>query len=212
MRKIVLILLALLPTFSLFSQRDNQQVVKRPVADWGTISFEDLKNNPLWGTMQDMESLTILDPNNFDISVEVENDFLYEKPKLRIDGNKIILDIHPKGEWCECLFPTNLNINICSTQKPGAYDAEGKNYEKTIHPIHIKVVKNRAWLPRCFWVIISIIGLILLILYIRAMLRKRRFKKYATITPIYYDRYGQEVDDGAGQKLRKKGFTAWFAR
>ena len=64
----------------------------------------------------------------------------------------------------------------------------------------------------CFWVIASIIGLILLILYIRAMLKKRRFKKYASITPIYYDKYGEEVDDGASQTLRKKGFSAWFSR
>lgn len=211
MRKIFTLLLALLPTFVLLARQDNQSTIDT-VINCGTITFDDLRSTPIQLTIHDMRSLASLDPHNFDISVKVENDFLYEKPELSLNGNTIILDIHPKGEWCECLFPTNLNVNICSSQKTGTYDTTGTNYKPIISHLRFKVVKTRAWLPRCFWVIASIIGLVLLILYLRAMLKKRRFKKYASISPIYYDQYGEKVDDGANQPLREKGFAAWFSR
>lgn len=205
-----LILIAVLRCFA--AREDEPQIVEKPVSDWGTMSFETLKTEPIGGTMIDEQSLATLDPNNFDLTVEVENDFLYDRPRVRIEGNMILLDIHPRGEWCECFFPKNLNIRICATQKEGAYDAEGKHYLKTVYPIHITVVKTRMWMPRCLWVLISIIGLILLFVYLRSISKKRRFKKNAVITPVYLDRYGIEVDDGAGQRLRKEGFVAWFAR
>lgn len=212
MKKQLFFLLLLLLAYRVPAQDSNRRITERPVAEWGTMTFEELKRDPIWGTMQDAQSLATLDPNNFDISVEVENDFLYEKPRLHIEGNKIILDVHPKGQWCECLFPKNLYIKICSTQKEGAYDEEGKHYETTVHPIHIVVVKSRTWFPRCLWVIVSMIGLLLLFFYLRSISKKRRFKKNAMITPIYYNRYGEEVDDGSGQRLRKAGFAAWFVR
>lgn len=212
MKKIIFLLLILCTTLCVSAQERRHKVVERPVVDFGTMSFEQLKHEPIVGVMQDAQSLSTLDPNNFDITVKVENGFLYDHPRLRLEGNKIILDVHPMGEWCECLFPKNLDIRVCATQKEGAYDAEGKYYEQTVHPIHITVVKSRAWVPRCIWVVFTIIGLLLLFIYLRAMSKKRRFKKNAAITPVYYDRYGIEVDDGAGQRLRKTGFGAWFVR
>ena len=212
MKRYWVLSLILVAVLRLAAQQDNRTVVEKPVIDWGTIPFEQLKNEPIWGTIKDENTLVNLDLNNFDITVEVENDFLYDRPRLHIDGEKFILDIHPRGDWCECLFPKNLNIRICSTQKEGAYDAEGLHYQTTVHPIHITVAKNRAWVPRCLWVMITIVGLLLLFIYLRAMSRKHRFKRNASITPVYYDRYGIEVDDGAGQRLRKRGFVAWFAR
>jgi hypothetical protein len=207
-----LLLLLLLPVFSTMAKTNEQNVIERPASNWGTVTFEELKREPLWGTMKDEESLDILDPNNFDITVEIENSFLYDNPGLHVEGNRIVLDIHPKGEWCECLFPKTLKINICSTQKAGAYDAEGKNYAKLVQPIYVTVVKNRAWFPRCFWVIASIIGLLLLFFYLRALSKKCRFKKNASVSPFYLSRYGAEIDDGGSQLLRKNEFSAWLAR
>ena len=213
MKKHLVLLMILVMTLRCFAVREEEpQIIEKPVADWGTMSFEALKTQPIGGTMVDEQSLATLDPNNFDLTVEVENDFLYDRPRVHIEGNHILLDIHPRGEWCECFFPKNLNIRICATQKEGAYQAEGKHYLKTVYPVHITVVKTRAWMPRCLWVLFAIVGLLLLFVYLRAMSRKRRFKKNAVITPVYYDRYGSEVDDGAGQRLRKEGFGAWFAR
>ena len=122
LKKILLGVVFLMSSFGGWAQHNKEKVTVDSVSDWGTISFEALKKTPLGGVMHDRESLATLDPNNFDLEVEVENDFLYEKPKLHIVGDTIILDIHPRGDWCECLFPTNLNIQIVSTQKEGAYD------------------------------------------------------------------------------------------
>ena len=212
MKKYLVLSLMLVLSLRFAAQEADRTVIEKPVVDWGTMTFEELKTEPIRGYMKDEQSLAELDPNNFDLEVKVENDFLYDRPRVHIEGNQILIDIHPRGEWCECFFPKNLNIGICATQKEGAYNAEGKHYLTTIHRIHISVVKSRVWLPRCLWVLVSIIGLLLLFLYLRAMSKKRRFKKNACITPVYYDRYGIEVDDGAGQRLRKEGFIAWFAR
>lgn len=202
------ILLFAMPTFAI---EDDQMVDVRPVAEWGTATFEELKHQPLVGEMTDAQSLSTLDPSNFYLEVEVENDFMYEEARIHVEGTKIILDIHPKADWCECLFPKNLNIKIRSTQKEGAYDAEGKHYAQTVHPIHIEVVKNRTWLPRCQWVIISIVVLTLLFIYLRALSRKPRFKKNAMINPTCFGDYGEEVLK-SGQQLRKKGFLSWLSR
>ena len=101
---------------------------------------------------------------------------------------------------------------MVSTPKDSALDEYGKNYQKNVFPIHFKVQKERSWLSRCLWVIVTIIALFLLFLYLRALLRKHRFKKNAQIVPVYFNRYGEEINDGAGQRLRKPGFPAWVVR
>ena len=48
--------------------------------------------------------------------------------------------------------------------------------------------------------------------YLRLLMKKRRFKKNAMLTPKYYSYYGDLIDDQGGRKLRKDGFGAWVAR
>ena len=55
------------------------------------------------------------------------------------------------------------------------------------------------------------IALLLLFFYLRALQRKRRFKKNALIKPVYYDYYDNQIEAG-NSYLRKDGFGAWFAR
>lgn len=211
MKRVFISLAILLLAMPAFAIEEDLEMNVRSVEEWGSVTFEELKRHPLVGEMTDAQSLVTLDPSKFDLEVEVEDDFLYEKACIHVEGTKIIVDIHPKADWCECLFPKNLNIKICSTQKEGAYAIEGKHYAPTVYPIHIEVVKNRAWLPRCIWVIISIVGLALLFIYLRALSRKSRFKKNAMVTPIYFGEYGEEVVK-SGQPLRKKGLLSWLAR
>ena len=130
-------------------------------------------------------------------------------------GDTVLIDIRPKGEWCECLFPEDLNIKVTSTPKSGASFGDDKQYMGTEHPIHINVLKNRTWFSRCLWVLLTIMGLSLLIVYFVMLLRKNRFKKYARIKHTYMELIGsirRESDEQEGFRLRRKGFLAWVNR
>lgn len=184
----------------------------KPAVEFPTMTFEQLKIQPIKGRLTEGDTDQTLDPSKYDIEIEVENGVLFEKPKLRIEGGEVVFDLKPKGGWCECLFPKEVNIKIVSTPKEGVLNGESGQNKQIVRPIHFKLEKTRSWVSRCLWVIVALGGLLLLLYYLLLLLKKRRFKKDATVTPIYYDRYGEEVDDGAYQKLRKKGFAAWLAR
>ncbi len=184
-----------------------------PPTDLGTITFDVLKRESIPLTIHDSLTKQVLDPELFDISFEVEANYLYEDPVWQIvDDSIIMLQVRPKGEWCECLFPESLNINMVSTPKEAAYKKYGKSYSKTVYPIRYHVLKERPWLSRCLWVIISLLVLILFCIYFRALMKKKRFKKNAMMTPRYYSYYGDLIDDQGGTKLRREGFGPWFAR
>lgn len=181
-------------------------------ADFGSITFEQLQNESIKGVIRDSESLETLDPNRFDISVEVENDFLYEKPEVSIQGNTIAIDVRPKGKWCECLFPEELNLTLVSTPKPGALGDNDKYYVRTEHPIHLQILKGRPWMARCFWVIMTLCALLFFCLYLRALLKKNRFHKRARLRNLYYVENEPKEVEKSGHPLRKPGFAAWCNR
>ncbi len=194
----------------------EMKLVERPTTELPPIAFQTLKKGPIRGYFYEegVDDRT-LDPKKFDIKVEVENGFLYEEPRIGFDGDTILLYVQPKGEWCECFFPEDLNIKIISTPKEGAFDDEGKQFSQTAHPLHLVVEKGRSWLSRCLWVVLTITGLLLFVLYLRALLRKRRFKKSARIKHSYMELRGgryveSELQDGI--RLREKGLVAWVKR
>ena len=193
-------------------QPSEPPVVERAAVDFGSMTFSQLKDGPIRGTLHDDETQEILDPEKFDISVELEDDFLYDEPRLSIDGNTLVIDVHPRGEWCECLFPTDLNLTVVSTPKNGAFDSDDKNYVQTRTPIHVEIVKDRPWLSRCLWVVILLLLLLLLLFYLRLLMKKRRFKKNAMLTPRYLSYYGDLIEDQGGSRLRREGFAPWFQR
>lgn len=180
------------------------------------MTFHALKERPIRGYLKEEgEGGGTLDPKKFDIKVEVENEFFYEEPRLSFDGDTISLYLTPKGGWCECFFPEDLNIRIISTPKEGAFDDEGKQFNETVHPLHLTVEKGRSWLSRCLWVLLTILGLLLFVFYLRALLRKRRFKKSARIKHTYMELRGGryiETDLQQGIRLRERGFVAWVKR
>lgn len=190
---------------------EKLEVQERPVADLGSLTFEQLRKDDITFTINDSLTNEALNPNLFDITFEVDNDFMYEEPKVRIENGVIHLELRPKGEWCECLFPEGLDIRMISTPKDEAFQEYGKNYHQTVFPFHAEVIKDHPWLSRCMWVIITLIILLLLFFYLRALQRKYRFKKNATITPFYYDYYSNRIEAGC-MYLRKEGFGSWFAR
>jgi len=56
------------------------------------------------------------------------------------------------------------------------------------------------------------VGLFFFVIYLRLLVKKKRFKKNAMMTPRYYSYYGDLIEDQGGTKLRKDGFGAWFSR
>ena len=190
----------------------DPDTIRHATVDFGKIAFDRLINEPLTGTLQDAETRKTLDPSKFDLTVKVERGYLYDEPKVSLQGNTIVLDVHPKGAFCECLFPTDLNIEVISTPKQGAFQAVAKQYAQNIHPIHVTVEKSRPWAVRCFWVLMTMTALLIFMIYLRALLRKRRFKKNAMMTPRYYTYFGDLIEDQGGTRLRQEGFGAWLAR
>lgn len=193
-------------------ESSEMEVKVMPTVNLGTLTFDELKSESISFSIRDSVTNKALNPKLFDISFDIENDLLYEEPVMHIENDTIIvLEVRPKGEWCECFFPKSLDIKMISTPKASAAEEYGKIYRKTVYPLHIDVVKGRSWLSRCLWVIITLIALILFFIYLQSLMKKRRFKKNAKITTTYYDYYGN-IQDAGSIFLRKDGFGAWFAR
>jgi len=186
--------------------------IRHATVDFGKIAFDRLINEPLTGTLQDAETRKTLDPSKFDLTVKVERGYLYDEPKVSLQGNTIVLDVHPKGAFCECLFPTDLNIEVISTPKQGAFQAGEKQYAQNIHPIHVTVEKSRPWAVRCFWVLMTLAGLLLLMFYLRGLLKKNRFHKQARLKNFYYVEDNPKEVQKNGKPLRRPGFGPWLDR
>lgn len=184
----------------------------RPMEDLGTISFQQLKEDDIRFTILDEESQEALNPNLFDISLDAENEYLFDNPNLHVEDGQVVIELHPSGGWCECLFPEGLNFKIVSTPKGGAFEEYGKNYKQTTYQYHFSVEKESAWLTRCFWVLVTLVALLLVIFYLRALLKKNRFHKRARLKNLYFvDDEPKEIEK-SGRPLRQPGFSAWCSR
>lgn len=174
----------------------------------GGVDLADLKrgDTPVDVVFSDKEGYR--DVNLDDYNVEVENESLFVE-EVTVGKKDNILQLTPKlrGDWCDCFLPDSLSFRVTLLPK------DPKSGAKPIEmPVVIGVERHSSWMSRCSWVLMAIGALLILFLYLRSIFRKRRFKKHAMVTPVYYDRYGEEVDDGSGQRLRKTGLAAWFAR
>lgn len=187
------------------------EVNVHPVVNVGSFTLNQLKNDEIVFSIVDSLTNEVLDPSKFDITLDSEYSFMFHRPKVEIVGNEIKVELRPKGEWCECLLPKSLDFKLISTPKESAYETYGKQYTKSVFPFHMDLVKEGTWFSRCLWVILAIIGLLLLLLYLWALQKKRRFKKNAKIMPSYYNYYGNKLEAGSIY-LRKEGFGAWFKR
>lgn len=145
-----------------------------------------------------------------EISVDGRHGWMLEKPELTCENGYVTLVQRPRSELCECAFPEQLSYTLTLRSRRGILH-EGMLYEGFVIPVSVPVEK-RGWWDRCWLYVAALFGLLLLFLYIRALKRKRRFGKTSGIKSIYYDRYGEEVDDNYQLSLRKEGLGAWLAR
>ena len=144
---------------------------------------------------------------DYDVADVDYDNLLIENVEVRKDGNVLKLTPKLRGRWCECFMSDSITFRI------KLLPVQGKSGVKPIEvPVTIGVNRHSAGVVRCFWVLVTIGGLLLLLLYLRLLFKKRRFKKNAAISPIYFDLMGNSIDNKSGLPLRKDGFPAWFAR
>lgn len=190
-------------------EKDNTVDTVLPPVPIGEVQFQ--QHMVLKFTLSDKKSKKLLNPNDFDLGVTLENSFLFEDPKITVRGDTIYLFIDTKADWCECLLPKELKGNITASPKKGIVFENGKVYSRAIQPFQANL-KRDTWLARCKWALCVIGGLIILIIYLRMLLRKNRFKKNAMINPYSWSKIKDEYIPMGGYRLRKKGFAAWFSR
>ncbi len=155
-------------------------------------------------TVPDSGGYAGLNLDGYDVTVRTDNP-LVEKVTATVENGKLEVTPKLRGDWCECFVRDSLAFLV--TLKPK--DSKGGIVEM---PVRIAVENDSGWLSRCLWVIVTLGALLLLMVYLRALLKKNRFHKYARIQNSYYDDDSPRETMKSGRLLRRPGFPAWLDR
>lgn len=148
----------------------------------------------------------ILNPQDFEISAKNDYKHLFESIEVsNITDTKFDLCLFARNSLCECFIPDEVTFRITSKDKNEEFKSDSQS-------IVVRIDKsNTSTFERCKWIIISMIALLLLIVYLKLLNKKKRFKKGAMIRYQYFGvggiRSRENVDD-----LRSKGFFSWINR
>jgi hypothetical protein len=203
----------IIKTDKCFEKPSSQKI---PPMLFGSIQLSQLiRNGKISGQLVDENSGSSLNPKLFDIELENNYKHLFKNIKIEFkENNTIDLILEPRGYWCDCLMPDQLDINFKATPKSGQL-IDGKQYAGIESVLIVKIDKNESWLSRCLWLLISLLASFILIYYLFLLKRKVRFGKGARI---------EFKAPGAGGTvfnlkyistdfiLRQKGFIAWLNR
>ena len=153
------------------------------------------------------------DPERYIITAETPYGYLFDTVAAGFVDDSIVVRLHSQGQWCNCFVPEEVPVTVVLT--PKSANEDGTQLQQIVIPLVVPVVDGSPWLSRCLWVLVTIGALLLLIFYLRALLRKRRFKKSARIKNTYVELKGgvqRESELQNGLRLREKGFGPWFKR
>lgn len=187
-------------------------LITLPEQCFEAVSFESLREGrEAVGWVDDSLFRAVAGAGLFDeLLLSGHDSWMLETSSLSFEDGKIGLMQRPRHGLCECAFPEALCYKVTLRSRQGIlYD--GKLYEGFVVPVRVPVGK-RDWWNRCWVYLAASVGLLLLLVYVRALKKKHRFGKSAGIKSIYFDRYGDEVDDNYRLPLRKEGVGAWLAR
>ena len=154
-----------------------------------------------------------IDPERYIITAETPYDYLFDTVAAGFVGDSIVVTLHSQGDWCNCFFPKKIPVDVILT--PKSTNEDGSQLQRIVIPVVVPIVENEPWLSRCLWVLVTIGVLLFLVFYLRALLRKRRFKKSARIKNTYMELKAGVQRESAlqdGMRLREKGFFPWFKR
>ena len=179
------------------------------------VSYDELKKgkNISVIALKDIEGQQPIDPERYIISTETKYDYFLDTIYARIVDDSIVVTIRSKGQWCDCFFPSDIPVNVVLTPKEKRKD--GEELHRIVKPVDVPIVERSPWLVRCLWVLLTMAGLVLFLIYLWGLLKKNRFKKSGRIMERHLELNGSQwVMTGwkQGRRLREKGFIAWANR
>lgn len=190
-------------------------MITLPAQNFESIRFKDLIENKEFGgkvedsLFQAIASFALFDEKKAEDLTDYN--FVGAVSFDQID-NRLIFSQLPKSNWCECAFPDTLRYDVTLGFLKGLTIGD-RVYSGFIIPVLVPVDK-RPWTIRCKYYLIACIILLVFILYLSALLKKKRFKKDAKVVPTYVKTImgRRNEQPQRGMPLRKKGFRAWLNR
>ena len=175
------------------------------------VPLENLKKTSKQGIF--LKKLDIdepIDPNVYIITAETDHDILFDTIGASINNDSVYLYLHLRNRLCDCFVPEKIHATVVLTPKSN----NGEELpHKIVIPYAAPIVKDIPWLTRCFWVIVTLVALLLFMLYLQGLLRKSRFKKTARMENSYVeDENSRKEVQKKGRLLREKGFLPWLNR
>lgn len=194
---------------------DPVSLITLPEQTFEKVTFKDLMGGKSFGGVVDDSLFQIVaSSGGFDVTEVYDGGLMTMKEAaLTQNGTTLTFNQTPQGNWCECAFPDELHYKVTLKSEKGIVVGD-KSYEGFIVPVKVPVDK-RPWLLRCINYLVATIGLLLFLLYLLALMKKKRFKKDARIKYTYMELRGsvrKESEEQSGFRLRKKGFVAWANR
>ena len=191
---------------------DRIPLITLPVQRFDAVTFEALmEGGGFEGFVRDTLFQALVAAGSFDDrTISASHSWMLESAGLSINGYCITITQKSKSGLCECAFPDTLRYEVTLRATNGILH-DGKLYEGFVIPITVPVEK-RSWWARCWVYVALFFGLLLFIIYLRALRKKHRFGKYACITAVHYNRFGEEDDLTFQTYLRKKSKSAWLSR
>lgn len=183
-------------------------LVKGDTVDAGGVDISLLKqgDTPFSVNLPDDGGYAGLNPEDYDVSVSSDNP-LIEKVTASTESGELELTAQLRGDWCECFTPDSLVFSVQLTPKnPGA------GLSPVEMPVKIAVEHHSAWITRCLWALITLAALLVFMIYLRALLKKNRFHRFARLRNSYYEDDSPKEIQKQGKLLRATGFLAWVDR
>ena len=187
-------------------------MITLPMQQFDPVTFETMFDGQGFGGRVDDSLLRIVAGSGSfeEVSLNGHDSWMLESGGVSFENGNIMLVQQPKSGLCECVFPNTLRYEVTLRSERGIQH-DGKLYEGFVIPIEVPL-EHREWWERC-WVYVAVFGgLLLFLLYLRAMRKKHRFRKDAIVRAFVIDRFGNVVDKHYQQYLRNPKLGAWFAR
>ena len=190
------------PRLDTLSEKQTEGILAKNLMKEGNaqaIALDALGNDPA------------INPDDYDIIAETDFDFLFDEVSAEIKNDSIIVHLRSKSRFCDCFFPESIPVNVTLTPKNNAATPDGQ-LKWIVIPLIVPILEREPWLSRCLWVIVALLILLLVLVYLRALLKKNRFHKYARIKNSYVVEDQSKETERNGKSLRKPGFIAWMNR
>lgn len=185
--------------------------------EFGNISLDNLmREGRISSRIIDEQTREPISPKFFNIKVSNNYKAIFKNIRMEFrEDDWIDLIIEPRGEWCDCFIPDKLNIDFYADPVEGM-TVDDKYYRPIQAVLTVNIIKEKSWLQRCAWLLISMLASLLLSWYLIAISRKKRFRRGSAIVFKYPNINSRRALNPTyittDFKLRKSGLMAWINR